>query len=117
MNIFYIISSSSYILPLVDLDQPVIITSVANPIEGKDTVKLTCLVNTTDIITSYTWLKNNITIPNFTNDTFVIPGNSRSNSGHYGCAVGTQQNLAEFSAFKEIVFHCKYIVNLHSCSI
>ena len=75
----------------LDNDQPLISTSNASPVEGRDSVVLTCTSLSSDNVTHYTWYKNNVRINNETNQNYTLPNTNRSDDGTYACDVSTKK--------------------------
>ena len=99
-----------------DNDQPSIRSSNNYPVENVDNVNLTCVASTTDAITGYEWYKEDTKL-NETDghtDTYLIPGNERSNSGSYRCKVSTTNApISAISSPLTITFYCKLLFIHH----
>ena len=105
------ISSSLFLLLILDLDTPVIDVSSTSPIEG-ETVNFTCNVNTTDAINGYGWYYNGTQISGETSKEYSLSNGNRSNSGYYYCNV-TSQNFTKSSQEISVVYLCKYTFYLY----
>ena len=91
-----------------DNDHPRIISSIDHPLEGQDNVVLTCVPATTDSIVAFEWYKDKRFISSGTNDTYMIPGNKRTNSGAYQCKVYAKNiPISPLSNRKNVTFLCK----------
>ena len=92
-----------------DNDKPSINASNDSPVEGNDTVILTChkVTSDADIVKSYEWYKNEIRVDGQANQTYNI-GDNRTASANYTCKVVTERTgTSDVSDSKEITFLCK----------
>ena len=99
------ISSSLFLLLILDLDTPVVDVSSTSPIEG-ETVNFTCNVNTNDIINGYGWYYNGTQISGARSKENSIINGNRSNSGYYSCKVASQ-NFNKSSQEIILTYICK----------
>ena len=84
------------------------------PIEGTDSVTLTCnkVTSDADIVKSYKWCKNGAEVVGHNAKTYNI-GTYRTASGNYTCkAVTKWTGTSDESDSKDITFLCKYCVLL-----
>ena len=100
------ISSSLFLLLILDMDTPVVKVSPASPTEGL-TVRFTCNVNTTETINAYEWYYNGTQISGARSKEYSISKGNRSNSGNYYCNVITQ-NFNKMSQGIMLIYICKY---------
>ena len=92
----------------LDNDKPGLNTSNNSPVEGSDSVILSCSSSTSDVVVRYIWYKNNNTIPSARNHTYALPNNARIDDGHYSCMVVTKNAGNSSISDKETVnFLCK----------
>ena len=86
--------------------KPSVTSSKDSPIEGTDSVTLTCVYLTSG--TTYEWFKDNTKINGASARTYALPDNKRANSGSYKCKVTPQNVPAMESDAKVVTFLCKY---------
>ena len=77
------------------------------PIENVENVNFTCTVNTTYMVSQYTWFLDGNEIAGETNATYQLIGSDRSKSGKYSCSVNTTVGRQSTSSVKMVTFQCK----------
>ena len=93
----------------LDNDAPSINSSSNFPVEGRDTVTLTCnkATSAADTVKSYKWYKDGVVVLDQISATYNI-GANRTASADYRCqVVTTDGRISKESSPKKITFMCK----------
>ena len=78
-------------------------------IEGK-MLNLTCNVETSDVISNYTWYFNNQQLTISSQQMLQLHNVNRTDSGNYSCKVTTKTNLQNTGQRITITVLCKYLL-------
>ena len=96
---------------MLDNDRPSVNASSTSPVEEIDLVILTCVGNSSDVITGYIWYANNVLIESALNNTYSLPSKKRVDDGDYSCKVITRKApISPMSLNTTITFMCKYFI-------